>query len=213
MIIRSLSLAGLLCLAAGPAAAFDWDGFYGGVTVGYTTSSADVEFTTAPASLVTHPGIDSSGWGLGVQLGYNVATGGGLILGLEGDLSWSDISETIDDPLGVPDATSTSTVDFSGMLRGRLGFDGGEFMPFLTGGVIWANATDESSALPEAETQLLTGWTLGAGVEMAVASNVTLKAEYFYASFGETTFYEGEDWESVMTAMSHTVRLGANFHF
>lgn len=59
------------------------------------------------------------------------------------------------------------------------------------------------------------GWTLGAGIEVAVTDNISVKAEYAYIDLGSVDFAASPSGRSPTTAATklHTVKVGANFHF
>ena len=55
-------------------------------------------------------------------------------------------------------------------MRGRIGYATGQFLPYITGGL--AVMSDDGSARA--------GWTIGAGLEYALARNISIKGEYLY---------------------------------
>jgi len=118
-----------------------------------------------------------SGWLLGVDAGVNVTVADGIVLGVVGDLAWSNVIDEFDDV----------QIDWMGSLRGRIGFDGGAFMPYLTAGAAFAGATDSADV---SNTHI--GWTVGAGLEVAVSDNASLDLQYRYSDFGAQD-YAGSD--------------------
>lgn len=82
-------------------------------------------------------------------------------------------------------------------------------MPYLTGGLAVANATREAFTT---DTQTHIGWTVGAGVDVAVADNVSLNLEYRYSDYGSKVYGTGGTAPTV-DLTSHAVRAGVNFHF
>ena len=210
-IIIAVAAIAILAVQAAPAAAFDWNGFYAGVGFGYSSTEGDVAYDLnyAPMAFETAP----EGWFGGVAAGFNASVAGGIVLGIEADLGLANITDTVVDVL-VPTETVTSTTDWTGSLRGRLGFDAGEFMPYVTGGIVAAHV-DVSSTGPGGvqEDAILTGAIVGAGVEVAVTDSITLKGEYLYRNFGDHTWFEGETYQNTSTTSSHSIRGGINFHF
>jgi outer membrane immunogenic protein len=199
-----------LFTSAAPAFAFDWNGFYTGVGLGYASSDVDTTWDTIPAPDFS---MNPTGWFGGVTAGFNSSVGAGLVVGLEGDLSIADITETIDDPLTAGE-TLTSTTDWTGTLRGRVGFDAGDFMPYLTAGAVFAHASVSSTGPTGVEDDgVLAGGVIGAGVEAAVADNITIKGEALYSFFGDHTWFEGETFSNTSSPTSTAVRGGVNFHF
>ena len=210
---RLLATAAAMVLLgqAAPAFAFDWDGFYAGLGVGYSSSQADVHYS-ADVNGVYDFSMEPKGWFGGVTAGYNMSMSG-VIVGVEADLSLANITDTVPDVTDLNE-TVTSTTDWTGSLRGRLGFDGGDFMPYLTAGLVVAHVNSSGTDGPGVEEDaILPGGIVGAGVEFAVADNITVKGEALYSWFGEHTWYEGEAYENVSTSSSVSLRGGVNFHF
>ena len=209
VILACAAFAGLAAQAA-PALAFDWNGFYAGVGVGYTSSDVDVAYDEPMLSGFDFSMAPAGGFG-GVTAGFNATVGSGLIVGVEADLSLADITDSA--PGLVMGETVTSTTDWTGSLRGRLGFDAGNFLPYLTGGVVFSHSTASASDVDTDDDAVLTGAILGAGVEVAVTENITVKGEYLYSAFGDHTWYEGELYQNTSSMSSQAVRGGVNFHF
>jgi hypothetical protein len=97
-----------------------------------------------------------------------------------------------------------------GTVRGRLGYAGGTWMPYVTGGLAFGNF--QAGNIFGTSNTTNAGWTLGAGVEYAFAGNWTVKAEYLYVDLGNfncSTCIAGTNVSSTM----NLVRGGVNFHF
>lgn len=183
----------------------DWDGAFVGVFGGYGSGLAD--HVSGPAT----NDIDVAGWLLGVNAGVNFTLTEGIIAGVVGDLAWSNITGEDDTLFGDP----THTINWQGSIRGRLGFDGGAFMPYLTAGLAFANATrtTEFNAPNSAEATHI-GWTAGAGVEFAVADNVSLDLQYRYTDLGEQVYeWSNGGTDPTIDIHTHAVTLGVNFSF
>lgn len=226
-----------------PNDVFDWSGFYVGVSGGGGWGAQDSSVTpdlTSPGDTIDDlsDGFDVDGWLVGVSAGYN-ADMGAFMLGLEGDVAWSNISgsATTDflDDMGTPaddtdDVLHTNELATSynwlSTLRGRLGTTSGPAMVFVTGGLAVASTTDgltysnDFGDGPETldETSVSYGWTAGAGVEYAIAETATVKIEYQYVDLGDVTAATGEYWgndESDYTVSHslHIVKAGVNWHF
>jgi outer membrane immunogenic protein len=201
-----------LLTQAEPAMAFDWDGFYAGVNLGYAASDADVHYDEDLDGVLDFS-MAPAGWIGGVTVGANAIVGSGIVLGVEADLSLADITDTVPDVTDLAE-TVTSTTDWAASVRGRLGLDGGDFMPYLTAGLVLSHVQSSGTDGPGVEEDaVLGGAAIGAGVEFAVADNVTVKGEYLYSYFGEHTWFEGEAYQNTSTSSSSTVRGGVNFHF
>ncbi len=170
--------------------AFDWTGFYVGVNGGYGWAEAE-------ALGVSFDDIEG-GFG-GVQAGYNYDFGG-FVLGAEADVQFSGVEGDIP-------AVGSASLDNFGTVRARAGVALDRFLPYVTAGLAWGNATIDTSAGDLDDNYV--GWTIGAGLEYAVTDNVTVKAEYLYTDYGSADFGTPLDFDLT----SNVVRAGINFKF
>jgi outer membrane immunogenic protein len=152
------------------AAIYNWTGFYVGINGGGGWGRS------------TWDGIDKfdiSGGLIGATIGYNWQLGQ-AVLGVEGDIAWSGIQGTTNTlcPGGCETRNSwLSTV------RGRAGYAIDRLLPFLTAGLAVGNIQANTPGFPGGSSSNA-GWTVGGGLEFAVVSNVTIKAEYLYVDLG-----------------------------
>ena len=117
------------------SSAFDWSGFYVGVTAG--AGAGTIQDVANPQAAAQ----DLSGATYGVTVGYNAQLDGGIVLGVEGDWSAANIgkdwagNETnqFDPYYGSDRITSLAT------LRGRIGFAVDRFLPYLTAGLAFGS--------------------------------------------------------------------------
>ena len=184
----AVACVGLLALAGGSAAAADlpryyqpgpvynpiytWTGFYIGINGGGGWGRSQWD------GLDT---FDVSGGLIGGTVGYNWQFGQALI-GAEGDIDWSDIKGTT--TVLCPGGCETRN-KWLATVRGRLGYAFDRFLPYFTGGLALGdiNATLPLPVLPGGSVSSA-GWTVGAGLEVGLVSNVSLKAEYLYVDLG-----------------------------
>src|SRR5262249_61633697 len=68
-------------------------------------------------------------------------------------------------------------------VRGRLGYGADRFMPYVTGGAAFGNIKAPVPGLATTSSDNA-GWTIGAGLEAALALNWTAKVEYLYVDLG-----------------------------
>ena len=180
----------------------NWDGPYVGVFAGWGVGEA---VDTNDDFGIPDQTIDLSGWLLGVTAGANFSISDGIVAGVVGDIAWSDIGgEDTNNP-------STFDINWAASLRGRLGFDGGAFLPYLTAGLAVAgvDAFDD----PDADSGTYVGWTVGAGVEFAVADNVSIDLLYRYSDYGSQDFDLGYADLTPLALTTHTVQVGLNLSF
>ena len=230
--LNSLLLAGVAVLALGPAAYaadlivdipeepgvvmaenVNWDGPYIGAHIGYGWGTADHRplVPIGPGGLGND--LTLSGWFVGGQVGANFHLVDGIVAGIEGDLSWANITGTNAALFGSP----VHTINWMGSVRGNLGFDAGGFMPYLTLGVGVADATRTSTSGPGLTASAThIGWTAGAGVKIAATENVSFDFQYRYSDLG-TQLYTwspaGFGTNPNVNLTVHTFRAGVNFEF
>jgi outer membrane immunogenic protein len=177
----------------------NWDGLYLGAFAGYGWGTLD---DSVDGGLLTTDEADADGWLVGVNAGADFTVSEAIVAGIVGDIAWSDIN--------VEDGAATYNVDWTGSIRGKLGFDGGAFLPYVTAGVAFANATAFDTLVEDTQTHI--GWTVGAGVEFAVADNVSLDLQYRYTDYGSKDYALGVN-PTELSLTSHAVTAGVNFRF
>lgn len=200
---------------------YRWSGFYAGLNAGYGWGDNSYTYTSLPET--TDFGTD------GVLVGGTVGINwqhGRIVVGLEGDLSYSDISgykNTSAGPVSttpclLPGATEgcSAEVNWLGTLRVRAGLATGKFMPFVTGGLAVGSvegfADSGACGGPVCEySDTRFGWTIGGGVEVAIREGWTAKFEYLYVDLGEPKFTAA----TVQTDRIdfNVIRTGLNYRF
>jgi outer membrane immunogenic protein len=208
------------------SASYDWSGVYIGLHGGYLWSDVDytAEDALDPADF-SEGSIDVDGWLAGVQAGYNIQLGS-FVLGVEGDLAWTNADgETVNDPASPPDIQTDvrAEIDWLGTLRGRAGYAMDRFLIYGTGGLAYASTEASVDDLggegPEIEDEdSVWGWTVGAGVEAAVTQNITVKAEYLYMDFGDAEYSFTDSAVPVTVPAdgdidAHSIKVGLNYKF
>jgi outer membrane immunogenic protein len=198
-----------------PAAviAHNWTGFYVGAHAGYGWGRST---WTDVAGLVVDDNTRHNlrGGLAGAQLGYNVQHGM-WVFGIEGDWSWTGISgSSLFD--GV-DPVETD-VRWLATVTGRIGIAHGAWLPYIRGGVAWANErfTISIPAVPRTTetTDTRTGWTLGAGLEYAFTRNWSARIGYDYISLGTARANSGfAGFPLDIKHHLHVAKLAVNYRF
>jgi outer membrane immunogenic protein len=205
-----------------------WSGFYVGANIGYGWSDnkqGDVS--------VVEPGVfddrgtfnsDFDGIFGGVQIGYNQQSGR-IVFGLEADIQVSDFeaTETAKQVFAIaPNITFDSklNVDWFGTVRARLGLAHETALFYITGGLAYGGVDLKSSftgftgPLAANSDEIMFGYAVGAGVEVALDSRWSLKGEYLYVDLGEIdarAFDGPEIFDANADVAFHTVRVGLNY--
>jgi len=102
-----------------------------------------------------------------------------------------------------------------GTLRGRVGYAFDHWMIYATGGFAWSlgrfiqtpGVVDETDRV----LHLHTGWSAGAGTEVALAPSWTLRLEYLYRNFGQADVVFPSGATAASSYDIHTARVGLNY--
>ncbi|MCK1978082.1 hypothetical protein LNK15_13690, partial [Jeotgalicoccus huakuii] len=77
---------------------------------------------------------------------YNFDLGNNVVLGIDGDVTYNDVSKDIDVFAGgVPVGDFETKLRWSGAVRARVGYAVDRFMPYLAGGVAFGNIKNSGS--------------------------------------------------------------------
>lgn len=195
-----------------PGHSFDWSGFYAGVYAGYTGGRA----TSTASGNVTN--IDANGALLGGTVGVN-AQYGSFVLGLENDLAWSGAQGSAI-CVGNAAFNCNGRLDWLGTTKLRGGVAVDQFLIFGTAGIALGGVTATVDPIPGGATgsfsSAVWGWTVGAGAEMAVTDNISVKAEYAYYDFASVQAEAGTITTVGATDIkshAHVAKLGVNYRF
>jgi outer membrane immunogenic protein len=192
-----------------PVPVYNWTGFYVGAHGGYAWADTGWTDTVIPGSF-SH---NSDGFLAGGQVGFNYQINN-IVLGIEGDLSWADISGGTTSPR-FGGETFDSRIDWMGTVTGRVGFAIDNWLIYGKGGFAWAN-DNLSYTFPGfagSSESTRTGWTLGAGVEYGFWNNWSAKLEYNYMDFGSRTVNYAPAVSFDVDQQVHAVKLGLNYRF
>lgn len=189
-------------------AAYNWSGLYAGVHIGYGSGDLNGDWGTGQNTHSIH------GFFGGGQLGYNwQAAGSPWVFGVEADISVSGIGadETI---FGLPVETRMNGF---GTARVRYGYAANNALWYVTGGFAWAHnkfdVTPPGFATFKSSNNHV-GWTVGGGLEWALADAWTAKVEYLYIDMTDETYFADIPPLSIkLDPDIHTVRVGLNYRF
>jgi outer membrane immunogenic protein len=235
----SVLLLGTASATAQPL--FDWSGFYVGANAGYgwgrsgvSMPAVDPSFTIVYRTffLEDRTTLKPNGFLGGAQAGYNVQTGS-FLWGLEGDAQYMRLKSSRDTgfipgpfPLNpahnVRYQENLSANNFF-TLRLRGGVVAGPSLFFGTAGLAVTRVafsrdiTVQGGAThyPGSTSSTKAGWTVGGGLEYAIAPGWTAKAEYLYADFGSVGFRAYRPLttsfiDSKAKLSTHILRFGIN---
>ena len=194
--------------AADSSPEYHWTGFYLGINGGGGWGKSRHDFEAAGT---TTGDYRISGSTAGGTLGANLQAGG-LLLGVEGDMNWSDIGGS--DSCPNPNFTCRTRNKWLATARGRVGYAVDRFLPYVTAGAafgqIRANIPDFGS-----ERENETGFALGSGVEAGILGGLSAKLEYLYVDLGKFNcgFSCTNTGVDDVKFKTHLVRVGLNYRF
>jgi outer membrane immunogenic protein len=187
----------------------------------------------------------------GGQIGYNFISSNNYFIGGEFDFNWVDInakqnfgwdyaSLTSDPNNVIYNGRERIGARWIGTTRGRIGYQFEAFVPYLTGGIAFGESVYQVNTgsyqiygknpnfnlykIAGSGSQISVGWAAGAGIEIPIFKNISVKTEYLYTQFGGPRFNNGgltfynsgitkdQAWGSSSALGIHQVRFGINYH-
>ena len=165
--------------AKSPAA--NWTGIYLGLNGGFTFGASSwIDSVTGGST----GDFGTSGFVFGGTVGANYQVGS-LVFGVEADGDWADSS-------GFGTVTATSLCmggcltqnTWLSTVRGRAGYALDQFLVYCSGGAAFVNVRANFPNDP-VSSATKAGWTVGAGVEVALARNWSAKGEYLFVNLAD----------------------------
>jgi outer membrane immunogenic protein len=184
---------------------FTWTGCYAGGTGGGVWGNTSDQWGANPAgfpgyagSLAVSHSFNTSGGTGGVVGGCNYQVSPWFVFGVEADWEATSLSGSF----GGTAVTSAGSFPFSqtysshwlSTVRARAGYSAGNWLFYATGGAAFANLsrsdtlTLATATINAAQSTTASGWTVGAGVEWALAPNWIVRAEYLYVDLPALTY-------------------------
>ena len=183
-----------------PVPIFTWTGVYVGGQIGYAWGNQNANFGDNFGTFAT-AAYSANGVIGGAHVGYNLQLSQ-FVIGLEGDVDGSSLSKSVSGIFFTPNigpvsATFNANANVQGSIRGRVGYAFERVLIYATGGIAFLGTTANLStnsllglgSAYDSASNTLVGWTVGGGLEYAVTNNWSIRAEYRYANFGQSTVY------------------------
>ncbi len=193
-------------------------GPYLGIDGGYATSSPTFESSPYTVNIagedIPLPGrsddFDLSGFQGGAHIGYNFVTRHNFMLGIEGDVTFLGLKDTVESPvvqiLSVPGAEpfdmshrSELELEWQSTVRLRAGYVADRTLFYGTAGVAFMGLDWREQATSvningggtvevqnHHERDVVVGMAIGAGVEHAITRHLSIGADYLYENFGDS---------------------------
>jgi outer membrane immunogenic protein len=211
------------------AAPYSWTGCYIGAEGGGGWGHARWKALTAadPADVgLTLTEMNLSGGLAGGTIGCNYQFAGSWVVGIENDISWTNIKgDAFDIPPFNTNVLNTVEQKWLDTLRGRIGYAWDRVYLYATGGAAFGRVTatafdtgGSNASVSEDHTHI--GWTAGAGVEWAFYDRWSVKVEYLHVDLGSKDYFVPPQVVNGFTFQSREisvhddiVRAGVNYKF
>lgn len=196
---------------------FSWTGGYFGVQTGYLWGDGSFGVQGLPG-LSADGSID--GWLGGIYAGYNYQFTNNVVLGVDGDIAWTNADgfgeAALNGVTGPLDAGVDYQLNWTGALRMKAGYAMDRFLPYIAGGLAFGSvdATRFTAAGVTAASadDTMVGWTIGAGLEYAFTDALIGRFEYRYTDFGNFDMSDGLAAGEVGVT-TNDVRVGLAYKF
>ena len=208
----------------------NWTGFYFGANLGYARSPGSTDILVGGLPVLS---LSETMGGVigGVQAGANWQTGN-AVFGIEGDIQGTSQSVsasstvvdvngiiTLNAPGAIVTAVNSDKITSLSTLRGRLGIASGRALYYVTGGGAfwtWSSNLTVAGVGNASFSNFQSGGAIGGGVELALNSNWTVKAEYLYlqsTTISNTPFTARPDVLVNSRIRDNVFRVGINYMF
>lgn len=210
---------------------FTWTGLYVGIHGGYGWADSDLAVPSSllpPGSSLTSE-TDLDGFLVGVHAGAQYQFDNNIVLGFEADVDYRDGDGAgalvASGGIILPPGTVDQSVEYNwtGSARLRAGYAMDRWLPYVTGGLSFADIDTETifntpvplpPGIDLTDSDTTVGWTAGVGAEYAFTDNLIFRAEYRYSDFGDAEIsILGGETPAEIELTSHDVTLGISYKF
>ncbi len=201
-----------------PVMTYSWTGFYLGLDAGYSIGRANHNVTGAAGASTT---AEPSGFSLGGHAGYRYQMANNIVLGAEAR-AFANFDTGSRKRIGIFGNDAIVENKWGGDARLTLGYAMGRLLPYIAGGLAFADVKGCTSAAlggpcvantNYSDTRV--GWTIGAGLAYAVTNNLIARVDYAYSNFGAKNYTTTALVGGVTRAKleTHAVRAGLSWKF
>ncbi|MGA3301726.1 MAG: outer membrane protein [Methylovirgula sp.] len=199
-----------------PPPVFTWTGVYVGADLGYQWGTATTGIYSAPGAFLGNlPNYGAHGVIGGAHAGYNYQIDQ-FVLGVEGDINGASYSGSQNVAFGVANVSTGENIE--GSVRGRLGYAFDRALFYATGGAEIGSLQNSYSLVgTDSLHHTRVGWTVGGGIEYAIDTAWSVRAEYRYTDYGRYNDLLTNSTGGLLQARVHetenTVRVGFSYKF
>ena len=180
------------------ATVYDWGGGYIGINGGYAFGESEWSDLLNPSGNASSGNFHVNGGLVGATIGVS-GQWGAWVFGVEGDFDWQGLSGSsssafctsiLSAPAAAAGLSCKTASNWLGTLRARFGYAWDRVFVYGTAGGAGANVETALAGLPY-QNNAEFGWTVGAGVEVALAEHWTFKAEYLFVDLTNASCNHG----------------------
>ena len=195
----------------------DWSGIYFGVQGGHSWGKDRTsEYFTATGAFVGLSWDFNANSGVGGVHAGVAYQFGSFVVGAEADVEKTNARGGFTDPAGA----GTLRNPWRASLRAKAGISFGRFMPYITGGVAFADLkyiyTNVVGPIEERTCSTRTGYTYGFGLAYAFSDHWRAHAEFRVTEFGHFDYPSTVAFPGLTGRQEpkfQTVRVGASYRF
>ena len=182
-------------------APYDWSGLYVGLHAGYLWGDVEIEEDGE-----TEAAGDIDGFAGGALAGFNIQLDP-LVLGLEGDIGWTDVDGN---GPAAPDPDYSYELNWNAHVRARVGLAFERSLIFAAGGLAIADLDLEQEVTVVGGSYY--GWSIGGGIDHAFTDSLIGRIEYLHDEYGDKDYEEElEDYSADLD--TDTVRAALIYKF
>ena len=207
--------------ATAPPPFNNWAGPFAGVAGGFAWGRSNQTDRGSPLFGGGGEGIGDGSFSVNGGL---IGGGGGYnlqfaqwVFGLETDYSWADINGSSSGCGAFVSHTCSTQLDSLGTFRGRIGYalgPQGTWLVYATGGLAYGELKGSDLLFNTSGSKFRAGWTVGAGIETALAQHWTLKGEWLYVDLGHAVLFDAAPGIPETASFTANVfRVGLNYKF
>jgi outer membrane immunogenic protein len=196
-----------------PQAAYNWTGCYLGLQGGFGTEITPFTFTVT----------NRAGGLVGGQIGCNYQSGQ-IVLGLEGEAAWSDLTDRFDRSASGSSFEANARNRWTADLAARAGVAVDRALIYgkigvAQGGFAFSNASVNVAPSASNASGALTGVVFGAGLEYAFAPNWSARLEYDHIDYiGRSLLFDNSSpligrEDNRQSASANLVKAAINYRF
>lgn len=175
-----------------------WAGPYAGLHAGYGFGGSVHDKTN-------DNDIETKGWLGGAFGGFNMQNGQ-FVYGAEADVNYNDADGS--------NAGVDARARIDGSLRARAGVAlNDDILVYGTAGVAAERLKVTDTVTAQSDTNLMLGYTVGAGTDVKLTEDVFARAEYRYSDYGSETFDLPGIGNPSIDSSNHRVTVGLGIKF